>query len=96
MARIRVRDVILEDMQPVIWGTTIPFAIICPISCAIRLYARKFISKSFGLDDWFMFVGSFVWIGQQYIAVSDNCSFPPLLIRLSSKHRLLESRTSSR
>ncbi|KAI4678269.1 uncharacterized protein J4E88_006790 [Alternaria novae-zelandiae] len=38
------------------------------ISSAIRLYTRAFIRKPFGTDDWFMLVGTILFIGQQYIA----------------------------
>lgn len=68
MESILRRDVVLKNMQPVVWAVTIPFAILCLASCIIRLYSRHMIAKSFGPDDWLMFAGTFVWIGQQYIA----------------------------
>ncbi|KAK8087401.1 hypothetical protein PG994_002375 [Apiospora phragmitis] len=60
--------VFLENMQPVVWIVTIPFATMCLASILIRLYTRRFLAKSFGADDWFMLVVIPVWIGQQYIA----------------------------
>jgi hypothetical protein len=53
-----VNLVVFEDIQPIVWGTTIPFFVICLTSCIIRLYTRAFIQKPFGIDDWFMAVGS--------------------------------------
>jgi hypothetical protein len=50
------------NLQPVVWGITIPFIIFTGVTCLLRFYARAAISKSFGIDDWFMvggFVGSF-------------------------------------
>ncbi|KAK7947844.1 uncharacterized protein PG986_008730 [Apiospora aurea] len=60
--------VVLENMQPIVWTVTIPFAILCLSSILIRLYTRRYIAKSFGADDWFMLAVLPVWIGQQYIA----------------------------
>ncbi|KAK8094945.1 hypothetical protein PG997_001630 [Apiospora hydei] len=60
--------VVLENMQPIVWIVTIPFAILCLSSILIRLYTRRYIAKSFGADDWFMLAVLPVWIGQQYIA----------------------------
>ncbi|KAK8133485.1 hypothetical protein PG984_005497 [Apiospora sp. TS-2023a] len=60
--------VILENMQPVVWIITVPFAIVCLSSILVRLYTRQYIAKSFGADDWFMLMVLPVWIGQQYIA----------------------------
>ncbi|CAJ2508802.1 Uu.00g138280.m01.CDS01 [Anthostomella pinea] len=63
-----MREIVLEDMQPVVWIITIPFAILCLFSFFFRLYARRYVTNSFGVDDWLMFVGLFIWIVQQYIA----------------------------
>jgi hypothetical protein len=53
-----VNLVVFDDIQPIVWGTTIPFFVICLTSCGIRLYTRAFIQKPFGIDDWFMAAGS--------------------------------------
>lgn len=60
--------VVLENMQPVVWIITIPFAIVCLSSILVRLYTRRYIAKSFGSDDCLMLMILPVWIGQQYIA----------------------------
>jgi hypothetical protein len=53
-----VNLVVYENIQPIVWITTIPFFVLCLTSCVIRLYTRAFIQKPFGIDDWFMLVGS--------------------------------------
>jgi hypothetical protein len=53
-----VNLVVYDDIQPIVWITTIPFFVICLTTCIIRLYTRAFIRKPFGTDDWFMLIGS--------------------------------------
>jgi hypothetical protein len=53
-----VNLVVYDNIQPIVWATTIPFFVICLTSCIIRLYTRAFIQKPFGVDDWFMVGGS--------------------------------------
>jgi hypothetical protein len=53
-----VNLVVFDNIQPIVWGTTIPFFVICLTSCGIRLHTRAFIQKPFGIDDWFMAAGS--------------------------------------
>jgi hypothetical protein len=53
-----VNLVVYENIQPIVWITTIPFFVLCLTSCIICLYTRAFIQKPFGIDNWFMFVGS--------------------------------------
>lgn len=53
-----VNLVVFENIQPIVWITTIPFFVICLTSCVIRLYTRAFIQKPFGTDDWLMLIGS--------------------------------------
>jgi hypothetical protein len=53
-----VNLVVYDNMQPIVWITTVPFFIMGLISSAIRLYTRAFIRKPFGTDDWFMLVGT--------------------------------------
>ncbi|KAK8038616.1 hypothetical protein PG993_007027 [Apiospora rasikravindrae] len=60
--------VVLDNMQPIVWIVTVPFAILCLGSILIRLYTRHYIAEAFGTDDWFMLAVLPVWIGQQYIA----------------------------
>lgn len=60
--------VVLDNMQPVVWIVTVPFAVLCLTSIVVRLYTRRFIVKVFGADNWFMLAVGPVWIGQQYIA----------------------------
>ncbi|KAB2100644.1 hypothetical protein AG0111_0g10740 [Alternaria gaisen] len=60
--------VVFENIQPIVWITTIPFFVICLASSAIRLYTRAFIRVPFGTDDWFILAGTILFISQQYIA----------------------------
>lgn len=53
-----VNLVVYDNIQPIVWITTVPFFIMGLISSAIRLYTRAFIRKPFGTDDWFMLVGT--------------------------------------
>ena len=50
--------VVYDNIQPIVWITTVPFFIMGLISSVIRLYTRAFIRKPFGTDDWFMLVGT--------------------------------------
>ncbi|KAI7281537.1 hypothetical protein KC345_g4088 [Hortaea werneckii] len=63
-----VNAVVFDNIQPTVWGITIPCAIICLLSCILRLYARAVIAKEYGIDDWLMAAVMVTWIGQQYIA----------------------------
>jgi hypothetical protein len=53
-----VNLVVYENIQPIVWITTIPFFLLCLTSCIVRLYTRAFIQNPFGIDDWFMLVAS--------------------------------------
>jgi hypothetical protein len=53
-----VNLVVYDNIQPIVWITTVPFFIMGLISSAIRLYTRAFIRKPFGTDDWFMLIGT--------------------------------------
>ncbi|KAF7674256.1 hypothetical protein GT037_008022, partial [Alternaria burnsii] len=53
-----VNLVVFENIQPIVWITTIPFFVICLASSAIRLYTRAFIRVPFGTDDWFILAGT--------------------------------------
>jgi hypothetical protein len=53
-----VNLVVYENIQPIVWITTIPFFLLGLVSSAIRLYTRAFVRKPFGTDDWFMLVGT--------------------------------------
>ncbi|KAI7568153.1 hypothetical protein KC343_g3933, partial [Hortaea werneckii] len=63
-----VNAVVFDNIQPTVWGITIPCAIICLLSCILRLYARAVVAKQYGIDDWLMAAVTITWIGQQYIA----------------------------
>ncbi|GAB1726731.1 hypothetical protein NU195Hw_g6336t1 [Hortaea werneckii] len=63
-----VNAVVFDNIQPTVWGITIPCAIICLLSCILRLYARAVVAKEYGIDDWLMAAVTVTWIGQQYIA----------------------------
>ncbi|KAH9897557.1 hypothetical protein F4778DRAFT_744038 [Xylariomycetidae sp. FL2044] len=67
-SRDNVNLVVYENIQPVVWGVTVPFVILCAASCVVRLYTRAAIVKHLGPDDWLMVAVFLVWIGQQYIA----------------------------
>lgn len=47
-----------ENIQPVAWGVMMPFVVITSLTCILRVYSRVSISKSFGIDDWFMVAAS--------------------------------------
>ncbi|KAI7505053.1 hypothetical protein KC367_g836 [Hortaea werneckii] len=63
-----VNAVVFDNIQPTVWGITIPCAMICLLSCILRLYARAVVAKEYGIDDWLMAAVTVTWIGQQYIA----------------------------
>ncbi|KKA24001.1 hypothetical protein T310_1983 [Rasamsonia emersonii CBS 393.64] len=44
-----------------------PFVVITGLSCLLRFYSRLYISKSFGMDDWFMVAASIAWLVTQGI-----------------------------
>jgi hypothetical protein len=53
-----VNLVVYNDIQPIVWGTTIPFFLLCLTSCVLRPYTRVYIRPPSGIDDWFMLFGS--------------------------------------
>ncbi|KAI7240653.1 hypothetical protein KC330_g1092 [Hortaea werneckii] len=63
-----VNAIVYDNIQPTVWGITVPCAIICLLSCVLRLYARAVVAKEYGIDDWLMVAVTITWIGQQYIA----------------------------
>ncbi|KAJ9299698.1 hypothetical protein DTO271G3_2582 [Paecilomyces variotii] len=51
-----------DNMQPATWAISIPFIVITGITCLLRFYSRLYISKSFGVDDWFMVAAAVSWL----------------------------------
>lgn len=49
-----VNAAVFDNIQPTVWGITIPCAVICLLSCILRLYARAVVAKEYGVDDWLM------------------------------------------
>lgn len=49
-----INAVVFDNIQPTVWGNTIPCAMICLLSCILRLYARAVVAKEYGIDDWLM------------------------------------------
>lgn len=49
-----VNAIVYDNIQPTVWGITVPCAIICLLSCVLRLYARAVVAKEYGVDDWLM------------------------------------------
>ena len=58
-----------EDRAPQLIGVAIGFVSLATICFALRVYVRLFLTRSFGLDDWFL-TGAMV------------CTFRALLLRL--------------
>lgn len=57
---------ISDNLQPVAWGVTMPVIIITLLSSLLRFYSRLYISKQFGMDDWFMVAAT---VGLPFAAV---------------------------
>lgn len=49
-----VNAVVFDNIQPTVWGITVVCAIICLLSCILRLYARAVVAREYGIDDWLM------------------------------------------
>ncbi|KAL1961623.1 hypothetical protein VTN77DRAFT_1373 [Rasamsonia byssochlamydoides] len=58
---------ISDNLQPLTWAITMPFVVITGSTCLLRFYSRLYISKSFGMDDWFMVAASIAWLANQGI-----------------------------
>lgn len=74
---------ITDNLQPAAWGITMPFVVITGLSCLLRFYSRLYISKSFGMDDWFMVAAS---VGAPVPIISRSHKASDFVCSLSRSH----------